>query len=300
MQPTANRGLWEYTVEKVAVNAVMSGAKPEYFPVILALAASEVSARGSTSSSASAMVVVNGPIRHEISMNCGIGAMGPYNHANATIGRAYGLLSQNLQGGSVPGETFMGSQGNNYTYNSLTFAENEERSPWEPLHVQKGFKADRQRGQHFLRLPLDRVLSRLAREALARTRARHAARRRLEHAAGLLLDPITAQQFIDRGGFEKKADLIRWVHETATMPAGRYWDLQLVQNYIYPWATFGREPEATMLKAAPDEPIRMLHEEDGINVVVVGGETNGYWRIMGANYRARFGRRLALMVDRQA
>ena len=86
------------------------------------------------------MVVVNGPIRNEIEMNCGIGAMGPYNHANATIGRAYGLLSQNLQGGSVPGETFMGSQGNNYTYNSLTFAENEERSPWEPLHVQKGFK----------------------------------------------------------------------------------------------------------------------------------------------------------------
>src|SRR5262244_3933277 len=74
------------------------------------------------------------------SMNAGTGAMGPYNHANATIGRAYGLLSQNLQGGSEPGVTFMGSQGNNYTYNNLTFAENEERSPWEPLHVQKGFK----------------------------------------------------------------------------------------------------------------------------------------------------------------
>ncbi|HEV8023015.1 MAG TPA: UGSC family (seleno)protein, partial [Candidatus Lustribacter sp.] len=114
MQPTQNRGLWEYTVEKVAVNAVMSGAKPEYFPVILALASSGISARGSTSSSAAAMVIVNGPIRHEITMNSGIGAMGPYNHANATIGRAYGLLSQNLQGGSVPGETFMGSQGNNY------------------------------------------------------------------------------------------------------------------------------------------------------------------------------------------
>src|SRR5262249_44208865 len=56
---------WEYTVEKVAVNAVMAGAKPEYFPVILALAASQVTARGSTSSSSWAMVVVNGPIRHE-------------------------------------------------------------------------------------------------------------------------------------------------------------------------------------------------------------------------------------------
>jgi hypothetical protein len=140
MQPTEFRAAWEYTVEKVAVNAVMAGAKPEYFPVILALAASQVTARGSTSSSSSAMVVVNGPIRHEINMNWGTGAMGPYNHANATIGRAYGLLSQNLQGGSEPGVTFMGSQGNSCTYNNVTFAENEERSPWEPLHVQKGYK----------------------------------------------------------------------------------------------------------------------------------------------------------------
>src|SRR5881227_3712022 len=69
MQPTEFRGKWEYTVEKVAVNAVMAGAKPEYFPVIPALAASGVSARGSTTSSAAAMAVVNGPIRHEIGMN---------------------------------------------------------------------------------------------------------------------------------------------------------------------------------------------------------------------------------------
>src|SRR5712692_9287961 len=112
MRPTDFREYWEYTVEKVAVNAVMAGAKPEYFPVILAMAASGASARGSTTSSAAAMVVVNGPVRHELGMNAGIGAMGPYNHANATIGRAYGLLSQTLQGGSVPGLTYMGSQGN--------------------------------------------------------------------------------------------------------------------------------------------------------------------------------------------
>ena len=45
------------------------------------------------------------------------------------------------------------------------------------------------------------------------------------------------------------------------MPAGRYWDLQLVQNYVYPWATFGKEPMATWLKAAPDELIRHFPEE---------------------------------------
>ena len=284
MQPTANRGLWEYTVEKVAVNAVMSGAKPEYFPVILALAASEVSARASTSSSGAPMVVVNGPIRHEIGMNCGIGALGPYNHANATIGRAYGLLSQNLQGGSVPGETFMGSMGNNYTYNNLTFAENEERSPWEPLHVQKGFKASDSVASVFYGGRCTTFCLGL-REKYWREHVKDMlAGIEPNTAPALLLDPITAQQFIDRAGFVKKEQLIRFIHETATMPAGRYWDLQLVQNYIYPWATFGREPEATMLKAAEDEPIRIFQEKN-INVVVVGGETNAYWRIMGTNYR---------------
>jgi hypothetical protein len=284
MQPVEFRVAWEYTVEKVAVNAVMAGARPEYFPVILAIAASQVSARGSTSSSASAMVVVNGPVRNEIGMNAGIGAMGPYNHANATIGRAYGLLSQNLQGGSEPGVTFMGSQGNNYTYNNITFAENEERSPWEPLHVQKGFKAT------------DSVVSIFygcrSTGFLLGLREKHWREHVVDMLRGvdvntsptLLLDPITAQQFLDRGGFTKKADLIRWIHENGTRPAGEYWDLQLVQNYIYPWATFGREPEATMLKAAENEPIRVFQEKN-INVIVVGGEANGYWRIMGATYR---------------
>jgi hypothetical protein len=96
MRSTHFREYWEYTVEKVAVNAVMAGARPEYFPLILALAATGVTARSSSSSAMAAMAVVNGPIARELDMNAGIGAMGPYNHANATIGRAYGLLSQNL------------------------------------------------------------------------------------------------------------------------------------------------------------------------------------------------------------
>jgi hypothetical protein len=283
MRPTAFREYWEYTVEKVAVNAVMAGARPEYFPVILALAASGASARGSTTSSAAAMAVVNGPIRHEIGMNWGIGAMGPYNHANATIGRAYGLLSQNLQGGSVPGLTYMGSQGNNYAYNSVTFAENEERSPWTPFHVQHGFK------------PTDSTVSVFGgcrhtaftlglREQHWREHVRSMLRGMDPHnPPTFLLDPITARQFIDRGGFDTKEKLIDWVYENALMPAGEYWDYQLIQNYIYPRATFGEEPWASKLKAAPDEPIPIFRRED-IHVVVVGGETNGYWRIMGCNY----------------
>jgi len=230
------------------------------------------------------MVVVNGPIRHEIGMNAGVGAMGPYNHANATIGRAYGLLSQNLQGGSVPGETYMGSQGNSYGYNNVTFAENEEKSPWEPLHVQKGFKPTDSAVSVFIGCRSTTFCLGL-REKYWREHVRDMLAGIDGHSPPcLLLDPLTARQFIDRGGFDTKAKLIRFIHETGEMPAGRYWDLQLVQNYVYPWATFGQEPMATWLKAKPDEPIRIFPESE-INVVVVGGEANAYWRIMGAKYR---------------
>jgi hypothetical protein len=284
LQPTANRGLWEITVEKVAVNAVMAGAKPDYFPVILALAASGVTARSSTSSSGAPMVVVNGPIREQIGMNSGIGAMGPYNHANATIGRAYGLLSQNGQGGSVPGETFMGSLGNNYAYANVTFAENEERSPWEPLHVQKGFDAQESVVSIFFGCRSTSFGLGL-RETFWREHVRDMLL--AVDTVGppvLLLDPITARQFVERGGFDTKEKLIDFVHDTAQMPAARYWDMQLVQNYIYPNATMGDEPLATLLKAAPDELVPMFRKSQ-INVVVVGGESNGYWQIMGAGYR---------------
>ena len=284
MRSTHFREYWEYTVEKVAVNAVMAGARPAYFPVILALAATGVTARSSSSSAMAAMAVVNGPIRAEIGMNAGIGAMGPYNHANATIGRAYGLLSQNGQGGSVPGVSYMGNQGNSYAYNSLTFAENEERSPWEPFHVQHG------------RAPGDSavsVFSGVRSTAFTLGLPAKHWRQHVEHMLRgmdphgpptLLLDPIAARQFVDRGGFAKKEALVDWIYDTAHMKAGEYWDYQLIQNYVYPRATFGEEPWAGKLKAGPDEMIPMFKRDD-IHVVVVGGESNGYWRIMGCNYQ---------------
>ena len=283
MRPTHFREYWEYTVEKVAVNAVMAGAKPEYFPVILAIAASGVSARGSTTSSAAAMCVVNGPVRHELGMNCGTGALGPYNHANATIGRAYGLLSQNLQGGSEPGLTYMGSMGNNYAYNCVTFAENEERSPWEPFHVSHGFSKDTSTVSTFGGCRTTAFTLGL-REAHWRDHVRNMLRGFDPHEQPkFVLDPITARLFIDRGGFDTKDKLIDWIYDNACMPAGQYWDYQLIQNYIYPRATYGEEPYATKLAAPPEQEIPMFRREE-IDVIVVGGETNGYWRIFGASY----------------
>jgi hypothetical protein len=287
MRPTNFREYWAYDVEKVAVNAVMAGARPEYFPAILAMAASGVSARGSTTSSAAAMCVVNGPIRHELQMNSGTGAMGPYNHANATIGRAWGLLSTNLQGGSTPGLTYLGSQGNNYAYTSITFAENEERSPWEPFHVQHGFKPDQSTVSLFGGARATSFTLGL-RENYWEKHVLNLVRGFDPHTELVfVLDPITARQFVDRGSFDTKEKLIEWVHKNATMEAAEYWDYQLIQNYIYPRATYGEEPFASRL-AVPSEEMLPMFLEDEIHVTVVGGETNGYWRIFAAGYRGTF------------
>ncbi len=133
-------GPWEFTVEKVAVNAVMAGAKPEYFPVILALAASGIPSLYNSSDSPARAVVINGPVREEIGMNFETGALGPFSQANAAIGRAWTLLSKNLGNAGITGETYNGSLGNSLNYNNIVIAENEANSPWQPFSLQRGFK----------------------------------------------------------------------------------------------------------------------------------------------------------------
>jgi hypothetical protein len=281
LRPTFFREFWEFTVEKVAVNAVMAGARPEYFPVILALAASGVSARSSSTTSFATISVINGPIRNEIGMNSGIGAMGPYNHANATIGRAYSLLSQNLQGGSVPGETYMGSVGNWYAY-SATLAEAEERSPWQPLHVQKGFK------------PTDSVATAFlggwytqagyGPRATWQEKMRHCLTACEQYLPPLLVvDPIVARGFVELG-FDNKEKLIKWCAENALLPAREYWDDMVTQTLLRPRGIAGEEPHATRLRAKPDDIVQMFSADD-INIVVAGGETQGAWKMIGGTLR---------------
>jgi hypothetical protein len=134
-------GKREVTVERVATCAVMAGAKPEYLPVILALA-NHVPFGNSTSSMAN-MILVNGPVRNEIGMNYGTNVMGPYNEANAVIGRSYTLMSKTI-GGLHSEKTTWSTLGSTMQYNNVCIAENEEGLPegWEPFHVQMGFKPE--------------------------------------------------------------------------------------------------------------------------------------------------------------
>jgi len=140
MSVTPHEEKLEYTVEKVAVNAVMAGARPEHFPVILALAATQRALIPSSTGSWAHMLVVNGPIRNEIGMNCGSSALSPFNFANSVIGRTGTLMSINF-GDINLSENFTGGPGNGFNYNNLCCGENQERSPWVPFHVQQGFKA---------------------------------------------------------------------------------------------------------------------------------------------------------------
>lgn len=271
------REAWEFTVEKVAVNAVMAGARPEYFPVILALAASGVTARQSSVSSIGTGAVVNGPIRTELELNSGIGALGPYNHANATIGRAYGLLSQNLQGGSVPGETFVGSLGNNFSYNNMTFAENEEASPWTPLHVRRGHERGESTVTPFIQLRNYNVTFGVRGSWPEKLREMLVA---LNPTSGVLLmiDPTAARILAEREGMTSADAMIDWMYETATMPARRWWDHWGTEQFLKPLGEQGIEPWATRLRADPDAQLTMFPREE-IDLVVVGGETNPVYAV---------------------
>ncbi len=280
LRPTVYRELWEFTVEKVAVNAVMAGAKPEYLPVILAMAASGQSGRSSSTTSQATVAIVNGPIRDEIGMNYGVGAMSPYSRANATIGRAYGLASQNLQGGSVPHESYMGSQGNFLNYNAV-IVENEAASPWEPFHVQHGRKAE----QSTVSLLLGgwyTIFGGGPRETWQEKFTRSLQACDPFTGPVITLDPLVARGFAELGFTKQK--LIDWCVEHARLPAREYWDNQWIQTLHHPRAVAGIEPYASMLAAAPDELIRMFRPED-IHVVVVGGETGAMWKMVGGGPR---------------
>jgi len=139
-------GMGEATLARVAACAVLAGCKPAYFPVVLAAVkamlepAFNVHGQAVTTSPPGQIVIVNGPVRTALELNSGMGALGPGNRANLSIGRAVRLVVQLTGGGTAGGldRATLGHQGKI----SFCFAENEEASPWEPLSVERGFGDD--------------------------------------------------------------------------------------------------------------------------------------------------------------
>jgi hypothetical protein len=299
MRPSPPHEAWEYTVELVAANAVMAGAKPEYLPVILALASTGVTSMFSSTTSFARMVLVNGPIRDEIKMNSGIGAMGPFNQANATIGRAWTLISKNLGGSGLPGETYLGSQGTNLNYNNLCFPETEDGLPpgWKPLHVQKGYKASESVVSTFNGWSMSNVCYYLphSHQDVMKYWLSHllSTNTFMSDFATFLIDPVVAKDLQELQGFDTKEKLSDWLAKNATTPGWLYW-ARNPQDLLK--GKQGTEPFASWLKLGTAElPVspyaRMMSPKGGqqdsgsfplekgtpVEIIVVGGGTNPYW-----------------------
>lgn len=197
------------TVEKVAVNAVMAGCKPEYMPVLLAaLEASLTDAFGlhgliCTTMFGSPLIIVNGPVARAIGMNSGVNALGQGNRANATIGRALQLIIRNV-GGGRPGEIDRATLGNPGKY-SFCFAEAED-SDWLPLAQERGIEAGRSAVTLFPGEGVQGIVDQKSRDPESLARSFALSLRTVDHAklalagdAVLVVSPEHARVFIEAG-----------------------------------------------------------------------------------------------------
>ncbi|MCC6472930.1 MAG: hypothetical protein IT514_04215 [Burkholderiales bacterium] len=261
------------TVEKIAVNAVMAGCRPIYLPVIIAaiegLLEPDFDLTGVQCSTGahSPLLLVNGPVRAQINLNCASGALGPGWQANATIGRAVRLIQNNV-GGAKIGVTDMTTLGmaENYTY---CMGENEERNPWTPFHLEQGFARHEStvsvlgafspehisdhvgiRPQEILAVAAD-TIARLARFHL----------RAMDHIIPretfLVLGPEHARSIADAGW--SKSDVQHFVAAQASIPYTRLKSL-------------GRRVDEKKLVPGADGPrVPMFANPGCLKVIVAGG-----------------------------
>jgi len=215
------------TVEKVAINAVMAGCKPEYLPVVLAAVeaactdAFNMHGLLATTMPTGPVLIVNGPIRRAIGMNSGINVFGQGNRANATIGRALQLVVRNV-GGGRPGEVDRATFGNPGKI-SFCFPEDEEGSPWTPLSADFGFAAGTNTVTLFPGEAPRSIVDQLSRdpESLARSfavclRTVHHPKLPLIFDAILAVGPEHARVFREAGW--DKQQLLARLHELLMLP----------------------------------------------------------------------------------
>lgn len=262
------------TVEKVAINAVMAGCRPDYLPVVIAATecacdpAFNLHGVATSTHFSAPLILVNGPVRAAIGLNCGFGVFGPGYRANATIGRALRLLMINV-GGARPGEISMSTFGHpgRYTY---CIGENEEASPWPPYHVETAGLAP---GTSAVTLfageaphGISDHASRTARELAGSLGWSMAGLWNSKHFplyshTMLVVGPEHARTFADDGW--SRPDLARHLHATIRRP---YRELLPDENH----------GEATNLRFAKnppalDETISKFPSPAEIHVVVAGG-----------------------------
>jgi hypothetical protein len=272
------------TIEKIAINAVMAGCRPEYMPVVIAAVeamcdeAFDLHGVSATTNAPAPLVIVNGPIRAEIGINSGAGVFGPGSRANATIGRAVRLVCLNL-GGARPGDVSMSTLAHpgRYTY---CIGEHEEASPWESLAVEHGFgPEDSTVGLLAADAPLGVYAqrSRTPDDLLPTIAASMAvvSHHRMTHWGDtlLVLSPEHAEIFGSAGW--KKADVKRWLHERLQWPV----------RELIPGRAGGEGLPAHVLAKYPDPDrettrIPKFRAPEHIKVMVAGGTAGRFSAIV--------------------
>ena len=262
--PPRERGT---TVEKIAINAVMAGCLPEYMPLIITAVAAmceeplNLRSVQPTTHPVSPLLIVNGPIAKNLDINSKSGAFGPGWRSNATIGRGIRLILMNI-GGAFPGKTDMCTQGQPSKY-AFCIAENEEDTPWEPLHVERGFDASSSTvtvvavenphnindhtaitGEEVL-TTIASVMTTMANNDVLYKRGEPILALGPEHAAT-----------IAGSGFSK-SDVKAFIHEKAVIPRKRFYERAFQSRY----------PDLD-----EDALITITPEKEGLIVIVVGGE----------------------------
>jgi hypothetical protein len=276
-------GLRQTTVQSVAIAAVMAGASPKMFPIILAATYSGSLALSSVSFTNG--IFVGGPIRNELGMNYKIGALGPWNETNAVLGRAFLILGKTATGvhtNSTPyfeSGTSPESQGNNLQYNGIVGPENEAALPsgWTPLVQQLGFKPGDSVGAVGSGSPRIHSAGEMSTYNPANMIVNYAHGLAGGGAATIYLDPTVANMLHDSYGFDTKEKLSQFFCENFTMTIGQYWSNGV--KYAFTWGNglAGIEPAATWVKAFQegkrDMLIKPYTNAKSIYVIVIGGST---------------------------
>ena len=261
------------TPVRIAANAVMAGCKPEYFPLVLlaleALAEEPYNLYGTqaTTHPCTPMLIFNGPVAREVGLNSGHNVMGNYFRANAVIGRAVRLCLVNI-GAAIPGTGDMATAGTPAKF-SFCVLENEEQSPWDPLHVEQGMSKDATavtvvaaEGPHNVNdhesITPEGILTMCA-GTMANTGSNNA------YYAGqpvMAFGPEHAQTVAKHG--MTKAQVKEWLWERATLPLSK-WSQEGIDR------RFRRKLAEKFATAPLDTLVHMWDKPEDLIIVVTGG-----------------------------
>ena len=254
------------TIEKLAINAVMAGCKPEYFPVVIASVEAALQDRFCmhgllcTTYFSAPVMVINGPVSKQIGMNSGVNALGQGNRANATIGRALQLVVRNV-GGGIPGGIDRATMGNPGKY-SYCFAEDESDSDWNSLAMDRGYE----RGDSVISLfaggGLQAIIDQQSREPESLAKSMAASLRGVAHTklfgmvdAILVISPEHRRVY--REGGWSKADVKQALYEELMTPG-----TELVR---------GANDIAEGMPEKFRDIVLNKFQEDGLHIVSAGG-----------------------------